>query len=150
MRYASRMIERRDEDMDADRLVDALVQAAFDVMGVLTRVAAENDLSLTQLRVLAILRDRRPTLSELAAHLGLDRSSISGLIDRAVQRGLVVRTRDEEDRRSSRVALTDAGRRLAAAGAETIRAGIEPLLAGLAARDRDRLAGLLESLLARS
>ena len=49
-----------------DDLIDALVTASFATMAVLTRIAAEHDLSLTQLRVLAILRDRRVKMTELA------------------------------------------------------------------------------------
>lgn len=135
-------------DDDPDRLLDALVQTSFEVIGVVSRVAAESELSLSQLRLLAILRDREPTMSDLATHLGLDRSSISGLIDRAVQRGLVTKTRDETDRRSARVALTPAGRELAGRGAAQIHERIAPLLAGLDGTRRQTLTGLLESLLA--
>ena len=53
-----------------DGLVDALAQAAFVTMAVLTKVAADNELSLTQLRVLAILRDRRLRMAVLAGYLG--------------------------------------------------------------------------------
>jgi DNA-binding MarR family transcriptional regulator len=133
----------------SDRLLDALVQTSFEVIGVVSRIAAENDLSLTQLRMLAILRDREPAMSDLAAHLGVDRSSVSGLVDRAAQRGLVTRVRVAEDRRSSRVALTPAGHRLAATGASAIFAGIEPLLDSLAADQRAQLTRLLESVLRR-
>jgi len=38
---------------------------------VLNRIGTEHDLSLTQLRVLGILRDRRVKMSELAGYLGL-------------------------------------------------------------------------------
>lgn len=48
------------DDDSTDALVDGLVRSAFQVMGVLTRIGAEYDLSLTQLRVLGILRDRTP------------------------------------------------------------------------------------------
>ena len=71
--------------------MDSLVQTSFTVVALLSRVAAEHDLSLTQLRVLAILRDRTPTMTELATHLGLERSSVSGLVDRGVRRGIVRR-----------------------------------------------------------
>ena len=74
-------------------LRDALAQMSFTLMAVLTEVAAEHDLSLTQLRVLGILRDREPTMADLATFTGLERSTISGLIDRAAQRGLVVKNR---------------------------------------------------------
>ena len=72
-------------------LMDSLVQASFAVMAQLSRAAAAHDLSLTQLRALAILRDRNLKMAELATYLGLDRSSVSGLIDRAAKRGLVRR-----------------------------------------------------------
>ena len=39
-------------------LVEALGAVAFEVMGSLTKLAAKHDLSLTQLRMLGILRDR--------------------------------------------------------------------------------------------
>src|ERR1700758_4961531 len=95
-----------------DDLRDNLVQVSFAVTAVLSRVAAEQDLSLTQLRVLGILRDREPTMAELASYLGLERSTVSGLIDRAVQRGLVRRTTDPADGRSVRVSLTTEARRV--------------------------------------
>lgn len=117
-----------------DELLDALVTNAFDVMGVVSRVAAAHELSLTQLRMLAILRDHHPRMSELAEHLGLDRSSISGLVARAEMRGLVQRTADKADGRVSCLELTSAGRELARIGAMEIRAGVEPLSSRLVGR----------------
>ena len=121
-----------------------MVTSAFEVIGVVTQVAAAHQLSLTQLRVLAILRDRTPRMSDLAAHLGLDRSTVSGLIDRAETAGLVERRADAADGRAARVALTDTGRALAIAGAREIAAGITPLLARLSDPQRRQLAALLE------
>ena len=88
-------------------MIDALVQASFVTMAVLTRIGAEHDLSLTQLRVLAILRDRRPRMSVLADHLGLEKSTMSGLVDRAASRGLLARHTAAEDGRAIHVSLTD-------------------------------------------
>jgi DNA-binding MarR family transcriptional regulator len=126
-----------------EQLLDALVQASFGVVGVVSAVAAALELSLTQLRVLAILRDHDPTMSELAGYLGLDRSSVTGLVDRATRRGLVARVSDANDGRSRRLALTAEGRALAARGAEEVAAGIAPFVAGLSASERTSLAGLL-------
>src|SRR4051795_9293586 len=99
--------------MPADvELVDAVVQLSFAVQGVLGRVAAAHDLSITQLRLLAILRDRDPGMLELARHLGLSKSSVTGLIDRAERRGLVTRSATPADGRGVRVALGPHGRRL--------------------------------------
>src|ERR1700683_1415341 len=86
----AKLVAMEAEPVPAD-VVDSLVLASFTVIALLSRVAAEHDLSLTQLRVLAILRDREPTMAELADYLGLERSSVSGLIDRAVKRRLVRR-----------------------------------------------------------
>jgi DNA-binding MarR family transcriptional regulator len=129
-----------------DALLDALVQTAYAVVGTVTAVAARHELSLTLLRVGAILRDRTPTMSELAAHLGLDRSTITGLVDRAVHRGILRRVDDERDRRSSRVALTEAGRALAATCGDEIASELRPLVARLAPAERDRLTRLLVAL----
>ena len=51
--------------------MEALRAVSFAVMAVLTKLAAEHDLSLTQLRMIGILRDRRLTITELATALGL-------------------------------------------------------------------------------
>ncbi|AYF99386.1 MarR family transcriptional regulator [Protaetiibacter intestinalis] len=74
--------------------------------------AGEAGLSVQQLRLLGILRDREPTVSELTVHLGLDKSSVSGLVIRAERRGLVRRTPDAVDGRSVRVQLQPHGRAL--------------------------------------
>ena len=87
-------------------LIDVLARTAFFTTAVLSGVAAEHDLSLTQLRVLAILRDRQGSMSDLASYLGLDRSTISGLVDRAEKRGLLRRTQNPLDGRGVDVALT--------------------------------------------
>ena len=69
-------------------LVDALAQLSFLVHNALAEIAGEYDLSIIQMRLLGVLRDREPTMNALGRHLGLDKSSISGLVDRAQRRGL--------------------------------------------------------------
>src|ERR1700685_795116 len=101
----------------ATDMIDALVRTAFFTTAVLSRIAAEHQLSLTQLRVLAILRDRQGAMSDLAAYLGLDKSTISGLVDRAEKRGLLRRTPNPSDGRGVDVALTEEGMVLAELGA---------------------------------
>jgi MarR family transcriptional regulator, lower aerobic nicotinate degradation pathway regulator len=124
-------------------LRDALAQTAFTLMAVLTEVAAEYDLSLTQLRVLGILCDREPTMAELATFTGLERSTISGLIDRAAARGLVRRTADPLDRRSVRVSLTEAARELVPEITGEVDDRIESLTARLNTIEQKRLTALL-------
>ena len=126
-----------------DDLRDALVQISFALMATLTEVAAEHDLSLTQLRMLGILRDREPTMADLATFTGLERSTISGLIDRAAQRGLVVRTADPHDGRSVRVSLTEQARGLVPEVTAAIADRIKPLTGHLSAAEQKRLTALL-------
>jgi MarR family transcriptional regulator, lower aerobic nicotinate degradation pathway regulator len=131
-----------------DDLTDNLVQASFAVTAILSRVAAEQDLSLTQLRVLGMLRDREPTMAELADYLGLERSTVSGLIDRAVQRGLVEKNTDPADARSVRVSLTAQARRLEHGIVAEIGELMLPLTGRLNAAEQKRLTDLLAKVLA--
>ena len=126
-----------------DDLRDGLVQVSFAVIAVLSRVAAERDLSLTQLRVLGILRDRQPTMAELATYLGLERSTVSGLIDRAVQRGLVRKATDSADGRSVRVSLTAEARRLTTGVIAHIGELMAPMTDRLNPGEQKRLSALL-------
>ncbi|GII86182.1 hypothetical protein Ssi03_41720 [Sphaerisporangium siamense] len=133
--------------MDSDALVEALVRSTFQVAGVLTRIGAERDLSLTQLRVLGILRDRRPRMTELAAFLGLDKSTLSGLIDRAERRGLVSRGKNPQDRRVIDVFLTPAGLELTEQVYDEVRRALAPATTRLDEQDRGQLVQLLHAAL---
>jgi len=128
----------------AERLVDALALAAFSTIAVVTKVGAENDLSLTQMRVLGILRDKRLRMTELAAHLGLEKSTMSGLVDRAEKRGLLARGPSADDGRAVEVFLTPAGTELAARGAARVRDELSPMTSQLTPADQQLLRTLLE------
>lgn len=127
--------------------VDALVQLSFLVLGELGRIAAGHGLSLTQIRMLGILRDRRPPMLELARRLDLGKSSMTGLVARAEARGLVRRSPDDADGRGVRVELTDTGRRVSAAFTAEMTAWVDRLLSGLAPHDHERLAQIAWQLL---
>ncbi|MFY9931406.1 MAG: MarR family transcriptional regulator [Streptosporangiaceae bacterium] len=131
----------------SDDLVDALAQVAFATMAVLSKVSADNDLSLTQLRVLAILRDRRLTMRALADYLGLEKSTMTGLVDRAEKRGLLQRAPNGRDGRAVDVFLTPAGTELAEWGAAHIRRSLKPLTGQLGPADQRRLQELLTRML---
>lgn len=131
-----------------DDVIDALVQAAFVTMAVLNRIGAENELSLTQLRVLGILRDRRPRMAALADHLGLEKSTMTGLIARAEQRGLVARAPSVEDGRAVDVFLTRAGTRLVERLYRQVQDALAPLTDRLNTAEQQRLQTLLRRMLA--
>lgn len=132
------------DDTTRDReLMDGLVQTSFTVMADLSRVGAGHDLSLTQLRLLGILRDRRLGVTDLARHLGLDKSTVSGLVDRAVKRGLVERAADPEDGRAVRVTLSAQGLELARTVVDEVAALITPMTDRLTGAEQRRLRSLL-------
>jgi DNA-binding MarR family transcriptional regulator len=123
-------------------VVDSLVQLSFLIQSVLARVGAAHDLSITQLRLLGIVRDREVGMMELAQHLGLDKSSVTGLIDRAEKRSLVRRSRAPGDGRAMRVSITAEGLELAGIGAAAVQDGITALTGALTARQQAQLAAL--------
>jgi DNA-binding MarR family transcriptional regulator len=126
---------------------DGLAQLSFLIHAILERRAREHDLSITQVRLLGVLRDRTPTMNELAKLLDLDKSSITGLIDRAQRRGLVSRVPSATDRRAVLVTLTAHGRSLAATGTAQFEADIVRLLNHLPPPDREALSRLISQLL---
>jgi DNA-binding MarR family transcriptional regulator len=141
------MSSHLDREPVSSDVMDSLVQASFTVIALLSQAAAVHDLSLTQLRVLAVLRDREPKMAELASHLGLERSSVSGLIDRAVRRGLVRRDTSNDDGRAVRVSLTADGHRLAGLLTEEVGGLLAPMTRSLSSADQRRLSLLLNKLL---
>jgi DNA-binding MarR family transcriptional regulator len=99
------------------------------------------------MRVLGILRDRRLRMADLAAFLGLERSTMSGLVDRAEQRGLLRRERSAADGRVIEVSMTPAGRRIARQAHGQVRRELAAATDRLGAADRRTLTRLLERLL---
>jgi DNA-binding MarR family transcriptional regulator len=89
-------------------------------------------LSLVHLHVLMLLAEDGPQpMRALADPLDVSQASMTGIVDRMEQRGLVERHRDDEDRRVIRVALSDGGRQI---------------LEGMGTERRGRLAALLDEL----
>jgi MarR family transcriptional regulator, lower aerobic nicotinate degradation pathway regulator len=129
-------------------LVDALAQLTFAVQGAFGRIAAAHDLSIVQARLLGILRDRRPTIRELAKFLQLDKSSVTGLVDRAEERGLVARIASTVDRRSVQVTITAAGRELVDQAQAAFEAEIAVLVADLNPAQRTRLSATASRIVA--
>lgn len=132
----ARTVHRDPEDLG---LVDALAQLTFTVQAALGRTAAEHDLSIVQTRLLGILRDRQPTIKELAAFLQLDKSSVTGLMDRAEDRGLVRRKASALDGRSVQVGITGAGRQLLELVAAAFQEEVGVLVSGVPPAHQARL-----------
>lgn len=105
----------------------ALVRLSHFVQHTFSDVSREHELTPQQAQLLCLLIDGPVGMSELGRALHLEKSSLTGLTDRAQRRGLVARVPDENDRRACRIALTDEGVRLAWAVHEKVVAALENL-----------------------
>jgi DNA-binding MarR family transcriptional regulator len=107
---------------------ESLFRAQVSVLRQLNSEFPSGDLLFNEYDVLFNLSrqpDRRLRLRDLNRHLLLTQPSVSRLVDRLVQRGLVVKASDPGDGRGTIVCLTDDGyeqfRRVAVLHAESIR-----------------------------
>lgn len=135
------------DKLDDLSIVDSLVQLSFLIQNILARIGAEHDLSIIQIRLLGILRDREPGMLQLAKHLGLDKSSITGLVDRAQRRGLVERTVSPADKRGFNVRATAAGWQIIHEVGEQIERQITEVTAGLTEAERAQTIALASKIL---
>src|ERR1700739_1518374 len=79
-------------------------------MGALREALHASPFSLTEARVLYELANRSaPTAADVARDLGLDAGYLSRILRGFAQRGLLARTRSQNDGRESHLALTPAG-----------------------------------------
>ncbi|HEY4292443.1 MarR family winged helix-turn-helix transcriptional regulator [Luteibacter sp.] len=105
---------------------------------------AQREFGLTALQsdMLLLLAQRGSMIStELAAACGVNASTVTHAVDACIERGLMLRERDEEDRRLVDIVLTTAGKRMA----ERVRALVADL-ARTALEGVDQPAVLAESL----
>jgi DNA-binding MarR family transcriptional regulator len=128
-------------------LASALVQLSHLVQHVYAEASRSHDLTPQQAQLLCLLLDGPVGMTELSRVLHLEKSSLTGLVDRVERRGLVARVRDSRDRRACQITLTAQGRQLAYDCHHAVTARLDTLTAGLPARDRFHLATTLASFL---
>jgi DNA-binding MarR family transcriptional regulator len=81
---------------------------------------------------------------ELAEHLELHPSTLTGVLERLVRAGLVSRSIDPGDGRRAVLALTEAGRRVDRKHAGTVEAAVRSVLRDSPAADRTAARRVLE------
>jgi DNA-binding MarR family transcriptional regulator len=108
------------------------------------RVEGQLGLSLAQLYVLQLLAERPVTsLNELADRTFTDQSSVSVVVRRLEDRGLVSRRPSQEDRRRFGFDITDDGRALLARTPDTVQVRLVEAFKAFSADDRRSLSELL-------
>ncbi|SDW80964.1 MarR family winged helix-turn-helix transcriptional regulator [Paenibacillus sp. CF384] len=128
-------------------IMDSMVQLSFLVQGILNGVGAEYDVSIIQIRLFGILRDRELNMLQLAQYLGLDKSSITGLINRAERRGLVERSNSPHDRRVNYVKVTAEGRQIIQTVSSKIQHQIQAITDNLNEDERSQFIALASKML---
>lgn len=107
--------DRRGEDLGRSALLRQLaeVQAPFERRAVSTIVEPllSTPLTMQQLKVLTLIAIERGRAAghELAETLDVSLATMSGLVDRLVEHGMVQRGDDPTDRRIRRLSVTDLG-----------------------------------------
>lgn len=146
--------------MSAARPSDALVSDEIANLAAQLRLAttrlarrmrseAEIGLSPSMIAALASVHVHGPmTLGDLAAHEHVAKPTVTKIVARLEQDGLVQRETDAQDRRVCRVSATQAGEDLLAATRARKNAYLAGRLAELAPEERDRLAAALDVLVA--
>ncbi|MFF4619100.1 MarR family winged helix-turn-helix transcriptional regulator [Nonomuraea jabiensis] len=126
----------------------ALVRLGHLVQQVFGDVGREQDLTPQQAQLLCLLVGGPVGMTELTRALHLEKSSLTGLVDRAEKRGLVARTRDSRDRRAWLVELTPEGERVGALAHDGVEARLEALAGELPVEHRELLASAIDGILA--
>ncbi len=91
----------------------------------------------------ALLKNGPSTPSQIAGHILVESSTVTGIIDRLESKGFVRRIRSAEDRRKIYVELTQEGRSFASHAPPPIRTELHKGLRGI---ERDKLETVLEGL----
>jgi len=103
-------VEMSKQEVEMHPLSSSLVKLYFALDQAYERASREVGISPQQAQVICSAGYCSPALGELAESLHCDKTNVTGLVDRVEKLGLVSRVPDSQDRRVTRVTLTDAGR----------------------------------------
>jgi DNA-binding MarR family transcriptional regulator/GNAT superfamily N-acetyltransferase len=116
-------------------------------IGVVSEHLLRSEYSLAEARVLYELAHReRPTASQIAGSLRLDRGYLSRILRRFQKNGLVARTKSGEDARARFLALTPKGRRTMAALEARSDEEVSALLRRMPVLARQRLTSAMRAI----
>jgi DNA-binding MarR family transcriptional regulator len=133
-------------DREANVLGALALVLADQTAGAIADAAGQSTSAAAALSALHEFLDR-PTIDRLRQVLGLTPSGAVRLVDRLTEAGLVARG-PGEDGRSRSVSLTARGKRVAARVSAARAATLTGALAGLSAKERATLGGLLDRVMA--
>ena len=143
-------LEKTSEELLAlviDRFWDTVPPVWNTVRGNVRCIATENyEVTLDQFHILRHIRRGRGSVSELAEIQQISRPAISQAVDILVEKGLVSRQTDADDRRYIRLELTPTGNDLLSSIFKQNRAWMMEKMAGLSPDEIDSIVHGLEVL----
>jgi DNA-binding MarR family transcriptional regulator len=99
---------------DLDAIVESIIYLVTESRRLAREVSARYGVTPTQLSVLKLLHEIGDLgLGDLSRRISAQNSTVTGIVDRMEEAGLVVRSRDPEDRRVWKIALTAHGKKVA-------------------------------------
>jgi DNA-binding MarR family transcriptional regulator len=139
----------------AEQLIPVAIEAFWGtippvwnrIKGNVRSIAVEHyDISVEQFHILRHIRRGLASVSELAEVKQISRSAISQAVDLLVERGLICRLQNAQDRRNIPLELTDSGNKLLDTIWEKNRAWMRSQMTSLSVQDLNMLTNALEIL----
>ncbi len=142
-------------DKTAEQLVPVAIEAFWGtippvwnrIKGNVRSIAVDHyDISVEQFHILRHIRKGLASVSELAEVKQISRSAISQAVDLLVERGLICRLQNAQDRRNIPLELTDSGNKLLDTIWEKNRAWMRSQMTSLSIQDLNTLTSAMEIL----
>lgn len=127
-----------------------LVRLSFVVQTIYGEIAATHDLTPAQAKLLCIVKDAPRGMTELTHLLQLEKSSVSGLVDRTHQRQLIERQPSTTDRRAVTISLSSAGKKIANSFYREVSSQLARIVERLPDQDRRRFLRLTTQIIERT
>ena len=141
------MMSTRQQDKLIESILRLSDQAFRDLFPIVPKEWLRLDLTMPQLKVVLLLFTGGPArMSVIASDLGVSLATATGVVDRLVHRGLVVREGDPEDRRVVLCRLSEKGEELIGGLWQVSREQVGDLMRVLAPQQLELIAKALEAL----
>lgn len=137
------VVSATNSDDSGSRLLRVYLDSVTLSESIQTRIWHAAELTLVQVRILRRLSRQSQSLGQLGTELALTPPSMTRLVDRLEERGLIKRDRDDEDRRKVVAKLTDQGRRLVSAIPFLEGTAIRLAVDRMTVADRERIAAAM-------
>lgn len=129
-------------------ITTALVELSTAIERVFVEEGRRCGLTQQQTHVLCVLNEKALGMGEIGRVLDLEKSSVTGMVDRLERRGLVCRRPHPDDRRASLIELTGEGAAKGSQVHEAVTDRLEALADGVPPEDLPRVLPILRALAA--